>query len=489
MKISPAFRAFFGISVLIFLVNMLLTNDYTTLWNGAEIDLLNAARGRGVTAAIFPLWKMQSILNFIGFQPFMLRLPAVCITALSLVGFWYFGKKIFGERTVLLTILVLMSSFLLPNLSKLATADAWLFGSHLLTATTLILYLKKRERNVLIACFLFALLGLGANFWSTAFFILPLLAYWFFRHPQGKNIPAALLGGLTVVVSGLLFFWKGSTVSGAVMVPFSVSFGNYFGFSLLGILPWIAFLPAAFIDTVNKLKRKEELSILTSGWLLAALLSFSVSLQTAFALLIAKQVVNYFDPKYPYTNWVKTFTALHIVAAFIGGIALMLNGFYLLEAEGFRLAMSVGAVYWITAFIGVVGVYGKNRKMLIGGTAASGLLLTFFFWVRVAPVTEVYRNTPKKLTEAAQATEKPGDLYLMSETEIDENILFYAREDFKNVTTMSMRDLQSLRPTVEDVVLYRNEIPAVIPVTDKTRVDTVVMRNELTGRAQWLLLK
>ena len=489
MKYSLPFRAFFGFAVLIFIANLLLTNDYTTLWNGAETDLLLAAAGHGNTTSLLPLLKMKSIYETVGFQAFVLRLPAVCITLLSLFGFWFFGKKVFGERTVLLTVLVLMSSLLLPGLSKLATADAWLFGSHLLSATTLILYLKKPEKKTLSICILFVLIGLGANFWATAFFLLPLITYWFFKHPQGRNLPIALLAIVVLAVSGGIFAWKGGAASGAVLAPFSVGMPHYLGITLLGLLPWFAFLSAALLDMFAKLKRKEELALLTSGWLLAALLSFSVSLQAVLAFLIAKQIIKYFDPNYPYTNWVKTFAALNIVAAFIGGIVLMLNGFYLLEMQGFRLAMSVGAVYWITAFIGVVGVYGKNRKMLIGGMAASGLLLAFFFWTRIAPVMELYRQTPKLLVAAAKATEKSGDLYLMSESKVADNILLYARQNFKSVTTMRAKDLESMRPSINDVILFKSEIPEVIPVSNRARIDTVVVRNETAGIEQWLLLK
>lgn len=489
MKFSIALKAFFGAATLLFVVNLLFTNDYTTFWNGAESDLLLASQVGEETLAFFPKLKMITIEEVVGFQSFMLRLPAVMVLILSLIAFWFYGRKVFGDRTTLFTILILISSFLVPNLSKWATGDAWLFASHLLTATTLILYIKRPTRSVLIASVLFSIVGLGTNFYATSLFLIPLLSYWYMRHPQGKK--KALLAFLPAVIVAMAygFLYQSDAVAGSYLAPFELSIPEYLGISFLGMLPWIAFLPAGLIDMFNKLKKNEEMSIITSGWLLAGLLSFSISLQAAFAFLIAKQIQAFFHPNYPYTNWVKTFGVLNIVGAFVGGMLLMLNGFYLLEMEGFRLGMSVGAVYWIPGFLGVVGLMGKKNTMMMGGMAASGLLLTFFFWARIGPILETFRVLPEQVTSAAAATGKNEVLYFMSEEEIPKNYRVEGMKKFQSVMTIKEKDLQSIRPTVKDAMVFKNEIPKSFRFSKDTKIDTIEGRKGLYEKeTRWLII-
>jgi len=489
MKFSFELKTFFGVAALIFVVNLLFTNDYTTFWNGAESDLLLASQIGEQTLALFPKWKLMTIAKVAGFQSFMLRLPSVLILISSLIGFWFFGKQVFGNRTTLFTILILISSFLVPNLSKWATGDAWLFGSHLLTATTLILYIKRPQTGTLIAAVLFSIIGLGTNFYATSLFLIPLLAYWFVRHPQGKK--TALLAFLPAIIlfGAYGFLYLNGAVSGTYLAPFELSIPKYLGISLLGMLPWIAFLPAAFIDMFAKLKKKEEMSIITSGWLLAGLLSFSISLQAAFAFLIAKQIQAFFHPNYPYTNWVKTFGVLNIVGAFVGGMLLMLNGFYLLEMEGFRLGMSVGAVYWIPGFLGVVGLMGKRNSMMMGGMAASGLLFTFFFWARIGPVMNTFRVLPAQVSEAAAATGKKEVLYFLANEEVPKNYRVEGMKYFQNVMTIALYDMQTVRPTVKDAMVCKNEIPKSFRFSKNTTVDTIVGRKGLyEEEVKWLII-
>jgi hypothetical protein len=489
MKFSFELKSFFGLAALIFIANLLFTNDYTTFWNGAESDLLLASQTGEASLALFPKWKMISLAKMAGFQSFILRLPAVMILISSLIGFWFFGRKVFGNRTTLFTILILMSSFLVPNLSKWATGDAWLFASHLLTAITMILYIKRPTKATLITSILFAIIGLGTNFYATSLFLIPLLAYWFVRHPEGKK--TALLAFLPVVIAFVaygLLSQKGA-VAGSYLAPFELSIPKYLGISLLGMLPWIAFLPAAIIDMFTKLKKGEEMSIITSGWLLAGFLSFSISLQAALAFLIAKQIQAYFHPNYPYTNWVKTFGVLNIVGAFVGGMLLMLNGFYLLEMEGFRLGMSVGAVYWIPGFLGVVGLMGKRNSMMMGGMAASGLLFTFFFWARIGPVLETFRHVPKQVSTAAAATGKNEVLYFFSEEEVSKNYKVEGMKNFQSVMTIGLKDMQSVRPTVKDAMVYKNEIPKSFRLSKNTKIDTIMRRKGLLEEElKWLII-
>src|SRR5690606_40317093 len=93
--------------------------------------------------------------------------------------------------------------------------------------------------------------------------------------------------------------------------------GVYLLANFLGILPWLAFLPAAFVDLFIKLKKREEMAIILSGFLVFSILSFGLVLQVALALLVAKQVENFFKPNYPFAGWVKSTAVLSLNFTFI----------------------------------------------------------------------------------------------------------------------------------------------------------------------------
>ena len=489
MNLSPRFKIFFAVSVLLFMFNLLLTNDYTVFWNGAENDILTAAVGGELTSAILPGIKANAIYRIFGLAEFWQRLPAVGVTLLGVFGLYYFGRKIFGLRTILLAVLVLISTLLLPNVAKRATADAWLFFSLLLADLNLILHLKRGDKRSLGWFTLFVAVGLLSAAPATLGFLLGSGGVYalgkFGTRTRGLRLTFAGL----FITGLLLWYFTGGRMPVTEVGLSYLSLGQFLGISLLGILPWIAFLPAAILDLIKKLRRGEEMSLLLTGMLIGGLFSFSVVWQAALALLIAKQIEKYFDPNYPYVNWVKTVAVLHIIAAFIGGIALMLNGFYILETEGFRLAMSVGAVHWIPAFLGVIGVFGKNAATLIGGMTASGLLVTFFFWTVIGPVMNNFRQTPKIISEKA-ATDKENDtLYFLTPEQPPANYFLYARKNFNDVRTLTLPDFASVRPTTEDVIVWRDSIPAAIRLADDAQIDTILQRKIIGEGQRWLIVR
>lgn len=492
MKYSFQFRLFFAFACLLFVINLLLTNDYTPYWNGAEIDLLLASQEGTPTYALLPKMKLASLANlfFSYVSSFPLRLPAFFNAVLGLVGFYFFGKKIFGERTVLVTILVLMSSLAFPNLSKWATGDAWLYSSQLLAVTTLILYIKQPKTSTLVWLAIFLVLGSAVNAFSMTLFILPIALFYRFMHSQGTRINKlfVLFIPLIVLIALQVLYNGEEVISGTIVALFSISIKDFSIVSILGILPWIAFLPAALIDMFKKLKKGEEMAILTTGWLIGGLLSMSLGLQAVLAFLVAKQIYAYFHEHYPYGNWVKTFAVLNIIFGFIGGILLMLNGFYALEMEGFRLGMSIGAVYWIPAFLGVVGVFGKNKRMIMGGMALSGLLLTFFFWARGGYVLNDFRKFPSQVITTAASKANLKQLYIIGDD--DNKVLqLYANEFFEQVTFTSAETLKPEQLTNNVVILFKDSVNMNMPIPNSVKADTIRGRNIQLQKEKWIILQ
>jgi hypothetical protein len=130
--------------------------------------------------------------------------------------------------------------------------------------------------------------------------------------------------------------------------------------------------------------------------------------------LIAKQLENYFKPNYPYVNFVKTFAVLNLGFSFFIVAAVLLTGYDTFGDIGFRSRMGVAGVYWAFSFLSVIGVFGENKKMIIGSMTLCGALTMLFFLTQLAPKLENYRNFPERLTEAIVtiAQEKELDLYL-----------------------------------------------------------------------------
>ena len=122
------------------MINMLIMNEYTTIMNDVESDFLldvQTLLGKGElnpeAKALLPVWIDSLMYKSLKFNEFGLRLPNVIVLLLTFFGFYYFGKKIFGLKNTVVTLLVLGSSFLPVNLAKFATGDVWLFGVQLMS--------------------------------------------------------------------------------------------------------------------------------------------------------------------------------------------------------------------------------------------------------------------------------------------------------------------------------------------------------------------
>ena len=53
--------------------------------------------------------------------------------------------------------------------------------------------------------------------------------------------------------------------------------------------------------------------------------------------------------------------------------------------------MAFSAVYWMLSFAAVIGLYGYNRRFVLGGMALAGLLATSLFWLQLFPLWESRR--------------------------------------------------------------------------------------------------
>ena len=389
---SQRYQSFLFIVFGVFVVNLFSMNSYTPVWSDAETASLEGAK-----ELLFQGTPPNFASAFVGFlefrweDVFINRLPGAFLLILGFFGIYAWGKKIFGKQTILNTLVVLASSFLVVNVAKFATSDAWLFCFQVLSVLALLLFLKQPTLQWNIWHGIFVGLGLLVHPISTLVLTVSQGGLLMIFHKNGKRLLKLYFWLVPALLVGISYAQGFPTFE--TYQPFFISYetigaGNYFLWLLYGILPWFAFLPAGMRHVLKQFRKQEELSIIVLSILVAGMVSMSLVPQFVFALIIAKQVKGFFEEKYPYDNLIKLGAVLHLLVVMVGAMILMIGGWQELKGIGFRTMMVISSIYWICSLAGVIGVYGKNRRVVIGSAAVAGLFVTFLFWGQVFPLLE-----------------------------------------------------------------------------------------------------
>ena len=381
-------------------------NDYLSLLDSAEVNNIHIAQQAKEADSksfetVFLLPKMVLEINYreLGFDLFSLRLTNVLLLILTLLGFIFWGEKLFGQSTVLLTSIVVSSTFLVVPVAKFITFDTWLLAFQLMSFITLILLLKQPIWKWRILFWIFTIGALLIEPKSALIFSFGMWLFLIIVHPNGRALFDLYNGLLWLAAFAGLYFlgsWTGDR-SGFLFSYTHIEPQKYLLINLLVILPWIAFLPAAIWDLIQKLRKQEEMAIISCAFLLFSALSYGLVLQFAIAFLIAKQLDNFFKTNYPYSNLVKSIAVLNLVFSFALVALFLLTNYDNFGEIGFRSRMGVAGVYWAFGFLAVIGLFGKSRKMIVGGMALSGMLTMLLFWTQISPLLENYRNLAQKL--------------------------------------------------------------------------------------------
>jgi len=405
---SPRYKFFIGLAALLVLFNLLIANDYVTIWEGAEATMVLQAQQETLGAdamtssdrAFLPSKVVEVVYSLLGFDIAYLRYISVLVLLLTFLGIYHWGRKIFGDEASLLTLLVAGASFMLVNVAKMVTADSWLFAAQSLFIIFLILYIKQPIIKWMIGVVVMLLLGLLIEPISMLIWSMGLAVYFYFQHPNKTAAKGILLKAiLPVTLLGLVFLLTQGVHSNEIFLLGygQIGYGKYLLFTFLAILPWLGFLIAGFLDIFMKVKKREELAIISVGWLIFGLMSMSMVLQFLFAYLIAKHVLAYLRKPYPYEGLVKSVSLFMLLLSFIGITLMLIGGWQQLGEGGYLSLLAVGAVYWVFGFAGAMGLFLKEKRFIIGGFALSALLVTFAFWGRLYPLVEKFRDLPQQL--------------------------------------------------------------------------------------------
>ena len=299
-------------------------------------------------------------------------------------GSYWLGRKFFGKETILLSLFVMSGSLLLINAGKWGLAESWVWAPLVFAVLGMIGYLKQPRRE-------WKWLVWGS--WILALSIQPLEAFigilvtagiWRFRHPKGKVLDDLYLWAIGPLAGALSLWGNGWELPGTNF-HWSWASGHIwegYGLQLSGMLPWLGFLAAGVAGLLQKRSKEEELSILLRGLLAGAFLSNTLLLQWACAILVAKQLQRIFHPAYPLGNLVKALTFLTLTGWLLGGILILMLGYYELGGTGFRIGMSLIMAYWIPGLLGAIGLLGKNHMMMCLGMALSAILFSLAFWTQ-----------------------------------------------------------------------------------------------------------
>ncbi len=413
---TTQYRVFTYIAGSLLVANLLVMNDFTALWWGAESWLVWRGLDGSLPGSLYGMVLSWTVVG--GEIPhFLIRLPGALVFILALGAYWSIARKLFGKEVLVSTLLVLSASLLMPNLAKVATGDIWAMATQWLAFAALIRFLKQPARLWRAVFYLLLFLAVWVQPANALAFLMGSSAFLYFLHPQGRRLLslnpwlAGLAVFLLIYLTGLGAFGQGG---------FLVGFrsGRFLLWNLIGILPFLGFVLAGLWETARRLGRREEMAVLNAAGLIFALLGHSLALQGLLAFVAARQLKHYFDPNYPHGPVVKAGAIFHLVGAFCIITPVMIGSFFQFGGVGFRAMLAIGGIYWMLSFIAVIGLFGPNRRYLHGGVIMGGLLLTTLFWLQANPLLQQKLNWPHTLVQSSQENEaarQAGRVFLMYE--------------------------------------------------------------------------
>lgn len=394
-------------SAFFFLAALVVRLDVITAWPGGEgyalARALNADWGDYLPAAInHALMPLGASVNDELDDLFLFpRLLSALWLVLAAFFTYRWTSRLFGKTVSQLALLCAGASFFLPFFGKVATADSLALLGHSGMLWSVLLYGLANDRGKMFPFAVFTLLAAVAAPVSTLLLSLMLVVLAVFqRTDYNWQTPALVSVGISCLVlavqgpQGANTYWYYGQEDSRVL--------DLLYYGLLGMLPLAGWVVAGVRDLVFKGRQFEQFSLLVGMALVVTLLAQSLLFMYLVALLAGKQMQLYFrEPNYPWRDWVKSVSVIHLVVAFAAAFLLLAGGGIAFPGAGFRAALGMAAAYWIFSLLAVLGIFGERRDFAIGGGILSGLLTVMFFWVQVYPYLEVERSWPDDLLEAA----------------------------------------------------------------------------------------
>ncbi|MGB3546144.1 MAG: hypothetical protein WBA17_04175, partial [Saprospiraceae bacterium] len=293
------FRYFTWLVIFFALAGLLLRIDVISPWPGADAYTLWWGQRLDARAYLPTFW--QSLLPLDELWLLWRRLPSALALVAAALLFYRWGKRLFGKPTVTYGLLALAGSVWLPFFGKLAGADMLALFAHLGWWLSIRFLYKTAETKWIVRTALFGVAACVLAPLSTAILVGLLFAFDYLGGDRQWRPAVAWVAGLTLVAGFLRlviggwspqlaatdYFYGAGPVGGT---------GSLLLWSIIGLLPAVGFLVGGLRDLVFKLKRREELSLLLAGGLVAGLAAQSLLFSFLLVLVAGKQLQLYFRP-------------------------------------------------------------------------------------------------------------------------------------------------------------------------------------------------
>jgi hypothetical protein len=117
----------------------------------------------------------------------------------------------------------------------------------------------------------------------------------------------------------------------------------------------------------------------------------------------------------------------------------LLGGISWVGVEGYRPLLGLSAVYWMLSLLGVLGIFMRDRRVVIGGATFSGLMVMIIFWLAIYPLWDTYRKLPEAVVKTAATKNTSGveKLTLYPAAWMSDNFMVYAKEEFTKIEMLS----------------------------------------------------
>lgn len=496
---------FVGIVLFMFL----LGNYQFSLWDNSEaITALQAQQiiqtknwtplftslSEGITSHPLQIWETALSYKIFGINEFATRFPAMIYTILSLVVLLYFVRNSHDEKTAIVAIIILSTSFLLPTLAKINIAESGLLFYSTVMFGAFAASLKNK--NILLTIF-FWLAAILSTFHSGFVAIIPFAGTWILLFIIKKdwrkalfNIqPYLILLTIIPIIAWSVINKADSVAANHSVVNFkyittstSVNIGRQTLLLLIGFLPWIALLPASFVRLVKNISKKDNNALLFGSWVVFGFVLYeflptslqmpSVVIFPVIAILMAQQFWNHNEAcerfqnapinehleirikkaKFQDENIMKTSQLLGIIAVFVITFVLSMIGYS--QGVGILRTGFVGMILWITSFIVAIGLYARNANLMLSGAVAGGLLFVLFTYLLVIPVLEPARSFSKRTAAAINEIQPNEHIYLYANPEnTPPSLPFY----LNNIQTDNNKPTIHLNPTSDLSSRYLND--------------------------------
>lgn len=406
-------------------------------------------------------WAIASSFALFGESEWALRLPSLLAVLLTCVAVATLGRSLFGPRVALLAAFVLATSLFVPSLGKVAVTDALL----LLAETVAVLALHRLLASPAWRWTLLFWVAIAAGCLAKGPPVLVLaggLGAWLVVfHPQRRRLIRLhpWLFGPLALVPLLAWGWLAWQRTDGVLVQWMLDwyvlrratqpvFGQtgppgYFLLSfLLGLFPWIAFLPAALARAWRE--RREATGTFVLGWLAfgwlfyelmaSKLPTYALGAYPLLALLLAREIVE--RPEGEPSKLDRAGGALlagvsGLLAVGLVGAAVVLPFESVLPAAlGMALVIVFGT--WPAASAIRAGRFADaSGRLLVVGPA-----IAIAAWIAVIPRLEPYRAFPRRVAETLVALAPTPVPIVFARNFGLPSLVFYAAADGRTVTTL-----------------------------------------------------